>query len=82
MKSTDTLDLSRNLTKKRVPAELQGLEAYRLVIWEIDPDTNGKFVQDIIEATAEMTVYFFNKSRTRWSAEGLQVSLERAQFAP
>ena len=81
MKSTDTLDLSRNLTKKRVPAELQGLEAYRLVIWEIDPDTNGKMVYDIIEAAAEMAIYFFNKSRTRWSAEGLQVSLEPAVYS-
>ena len=80
MTRTD-LDLARNLTEKRIPTEMHGFEAYRLIIWEIDPDTGGQFVQDIIEAPVKMAIYFFNKSRTRWSTEGLQVSLERAVYS-
>lgn len=75
------LDLTRNLTEKRIPAEMRVFEAHRLIIWEIDQDTGGKFVQDIIEAPTEMIIYFFNKSRTRWSTAGLQVSLERAVYS-
>lgn len=81
MKSTDTLDLSRNLTEKRIPAHLQGFDHYRMIIWEIDPDTNCRFVHDIFESAGKFAIHYFNKSRTRWSAEGLQVSLEPAVYS-
>ena len=87
MKSTDTqmtrinLDLTRNLTEKRIPTEMRGFEAYRLIIWDIDPDTGSRSVQDIFEGVGKFAIYFFNKSRTRWYAEGLQVSLERAVYS-
>jgi len=80
MTRTD-LDLTRNLTEKRIPAEMRGFEAYRLIIWDIDPDTGSRSVQDIFEGVGKFAIYFFNKSRTRWSAEGLQVSLERAVYS-
>jgi len=81
MTRTDILDLTRNLTEKRIPAELQGFDHYRLVIWEIDPDTNGRFIQDIVESTAKMTIYYFNARRKAWAAEGLHVSLEPAVYS-
>lgn len=75
------LDLSKNLTEKRIPAEMRGVDAYRLIIWEIDQDAGGKLVQDIIEAPVEMAIYFFNKNRVRWSAEGLRVTLDRVVYS-
>ena len=80
MTRTD-LDLTRKLTAKRIPAEMQGFEAYRLIIWEIDTVTNGKIVYDILEFPWNFTVYHFNANRERWLKEGLQVSLERAVYS-
>ena len=78
---TDTvatnIDLSRNLTQKRLPAELQGFDTYRLIIWEVDPDTGGRMVYDIYETSgAKSAIAMFNSSRARWASEGMQVSME------
>lgn len=74
------LDLSRNLTEKRIPADLRGAAAYRLILWEVDQDTGGRSVYDIYEGVGKFAIYMFNKQRTQWSLEGLQVSLERAVY--
>lgn len=70
------LDLSKNLTEKRLPAELQGAEAYRLILWETDQDTGSKSVYDIYEGIGKFAIYLFNKRRTYWAQEKIQVSME------
>ena len=76
------LDLTRNLTEKRIPAEMRGFEAYRLVIWEIDDESGGRSVYDIFEGDGiGGAVYFFNRSRKEWAAAGWQVSLEPAVYS-
>ena len=82
---TDTvainIDLSRNLTQKRLPAELQGFDTYRVIIWEIDPDTSGRMVYDIYESSgAKSAIAMFNSSRARWASEGMQVSMEAFNY--
>lgn len=80
MARTD-LDLTRNLTQKRLPAELQGFDTYRLVIWEIDPDTDGRMVYDIYEISgSKTTIALFNSSRSCWAAVGHQVSIEAFNY--
>ena len=75
------LDLTKNLTQKRIPADLQGYDTYRLIIWEVDPDTDGRMVYDIFEMSgAKNTIYMFNGSRARWAAEGMQVSMEAFNY--
>lgn len=75
------IDLSRNLTQKRLPAELQGFDTYRVIIWEIDPDTGGRMVYDIYETSgAKSAIFLFNGSRTCWAAVGHQVSMEAFNY--
>jgi hypothetical protein len=74
------LDLSRNLTEKRVPAELQGHAAYRLVIWVVDQDTGSKSVYDIYEGVGKFAIYLFNRQRTSWANDSLLVDLEPAVY--
>ena len=74
------LDLSRNLTEKRIPAELQGHEAYRLILWEVDQDTGSKSVYDIYEGVGKFAIYMFNRQRTAWAQNGLLVDLEPAVY--
>jgi hypothetical protein len=69
------LDLSRNLTEKRIPAELQGHEAYCLILWEVDQDTGSKSVYDIYEGVGKFAIYLFNRRRTAWADAGLLVDL-------
>ena len=75
------LDLTRNLTEKRIPAEMRGFEAYRLVIWEIDDESGARSVYDIFEGVGKFAIYFFNRSRKEWAAAGWQVSLEPAVYS-
>jgi len=75
------IDLTRNLTQKRLPAELQGFDTYRVIIWEIDPDTGGRMVYDIYESSgAKSAIAMFNSSRARWASEGMQVSMEAFNY--
>jgi hypothetical protein len=75
------LDLSKNLTEKRIPAELRGAEAYRVVVFEVDPDTNGVMVENVYELATEFLIYSFNKKRARWAREGFRVYLEPIVYA-
>jgi hypothetical protein len=71
------LNLSRNLTQKRLPVELHGFDTYRLVIWEVDAESGGRSVYDIYETSGEKAVIsLFNGYRTRWASAGFQVSME------
>jgi hypothetical protein len=71
------IDLSRNLTQKRLPAELQGFDTYRVIIWEVDAESGGRSVYDIWEISgAKLAISLFNSSRTCWHAVGHQVSME------
>ncbi len=71
------IDLSRNLTQKRLPAELQGFDTYRVIIWEVDAESGGRSVYDIYETSgAKLAISLFNSSRTCWQAVGHQVSME------
>lgn len=74
------LDLTRKLTEKRIPTDLRGAEAYRLILWEVDQDTGYKSVYDIYEGHGKFAVYIFNKQRTRWAQEGLLVSMETVTY--
>lgn len=74
------LNLAQNLTVKRIPAEVRGSGHYRLVIWEIDPDTNGRLVQDVLDLAEEMCLYVFNRRRAGWAAQGFNVSIEPLNF--
>jgi len=76
------IDLTRNLTQKRLPAELQGFDTYRVIIWEIDPDIPGRrMVYDIYEISGEKSVIaMFNSSRAWWASEGMQVSMEAFNY--
>jgi hypothetical protein len=75
------IDLSRNLTQKRLPAELQGFDTYRVIIWEVDAESGGRSVYDIWEISgSKTTIALFNRSRTCWAAVGHQVSVEAFNY--
>lgn len=75
------IDLSRNLTQKRLPAELQGFDTYRLIIWEVDAESGGRSVYDIYETSGSKTaIALFNSSRSCWAAVGHQVSIKAFNY--
>jgi hypothetical protein len=84
MRKTDmtrfVLDLSRNLTEKRMPTELRGLPGLRLIIWEVDQDSGGRSVYDIYEGVGNFAVYMVNRNRKEWMTQGFQVDLEPAVY--
>ena len=71
------IDLSRNLTQKRLPAELQGFDTYRVIIWEVDAESGGRSVYDIFETSgSKLAISLFNGFRAEWASAGHQVSME------
>jgi hypothetical protein len=75
------LDLTKNLTQKRIPADLQGYDTYRLIIWEVDAESGGRSVYDIYETSgSKLAISLFNGDRARWAAEGMQVSMEAFNY--
>jgi hypothetical protein len=69
------LDLTRNLTEKRIPFELQDKQEYRLIIWEMDMDTGCKMIVDIAEGYGKFAFFYFNKTREQWLRQGYKVAL-------
>ncbi len=68
------LNLSQNLTVKRIPAEVRGSGHYRLVIWKKDGE--GYLIENVLELVEEMCLHIFNKRRAGWAARGFKVSIE------
>ena len=59
---------NQNLTPKRLGAQFTDLPLVRLVVWEGTP----RVITDIFEGTPRQAIVFFNKTRAKWSAQGIE----------
>ena len=62
------IDLRRNLTEKRLPADCQGWTHIRMVVYDLQPEGHN-YIHDIVEGPQKTIIRHFNSYREYWLSD-------------